>query len=222
MKEAVDFVDKYLGLTYTKTCDWSVHAKKVLAKMYRALGAWRHILKRTKLPTKVRLMMIQTLVYTPALYGSCVWQPSRYWCNRFDAVAKSTIRISRPLQTTQQHRNHALTNGKPSMVFHLSMHDFDVAVLFGEAGMLPPSTLMDLAKLQWKHQIGAVVHERWISAQHQFPTVGSCGAGRPRAGPDWPQDLLKLETRVQNVLNVESTSVHVALQNNLLVRDFHV
>ena len=64
--------------------------------------------------------------------------------DRFDAVAKSAIR----------------------MVFHLSMHDSDVAVLFGEDGIKPLSTLVDVAKLQWKHHNSKVVPERWISALH--------------------------------------------------------
>jgi hypothetical protein len=46
--------------------------KKALAKMQAAYGC-RPLLSCSSLPTKVRLLMVQTFIYSAVMYGAEVW-----------------------------------------------------------------------------------------------------------------------------------------------------
>jgi hypothetical protein len=46
---------------------------KALAKMQAAYGYWRPLLSCSSLPTKVRLLMVQTFIYSAVMYGAEVW-----------------------------------------------------------------------------------------------------------------------------------------------------
>jgi hypothetical protein len=48
------------------------HADKALNKMRSAYGYWRPLLACARLPTRVRLLMLQTFVYS-AVTGAEVW-----------------------------------------------------------------------------------------------------------------------------------------------------
>jgi hypothetical protein len=43
---------------------------KALAKMQAAYGYWRPLLSCSSLPTKVRLLMVQTFIYSAVMYGA--------------------------------------------------------------------------------------------------------------------------------------------------------
>jgi hypothetical protein len=67
---AIDQVSKYkyLGVVYQEDGSWQAHAQKALAKM-QAHGYWRP-LSCSSLPTKVRLLMVQTFIYSAVMYGA--------------------------------------------------------------------------------------------------------------------------------------------------------
>jgi hypothetical protein len=44
---------------------------KALAKMQAAYGYWRPLLSCSSLPTKVRLLMVQTFIYSAVMYAKC-------------------------------------------------------------------------------------------------------------------------------------------------------
>jgi hypothetical protein len=59
---AIDQVSKYPGVVYQEDGSWQAHAQ-ALAKMQAAYGYWRPLLSCSSLPTKVRLLMVQTFIY---------------------------------------------------------------------------------------------------------------------------------------------------------------
>jgi hypothetical protein len=75
---AIDQVSKYkyLGVVYQEDGSWQAHAK-ALAKMQAAYGYWRPLLSCSSLPTKVRLLMVQTFIYSAVMYGAEVWTRRR-------------------------------------------------------------------------------------------------------------------------------------------------
>jgi hypothetical protein len=68
---AIDQVSKYkyLGVVYQEDGSWQHTRAKALAKMQAAYG-WRPLLSCSSLPTKVRLLMVQTFIYSAVMYGA--------------------------------------------------------------------------------------------------------------------------------------------------------
>jgi hypothetical protein len=61
---------KYLGIWFQEDGGWDHHADKALNKMRSAYGYWRPLLACARLPTRVRLLMLQTFVYSAVTYGA--------------------------------------------------------------------------------------------------------------------------------------------------------
>jgi len=58
---------KYLGVVYQEDGSWEAHARKALAKMQAAYGYWRPLLACNSLSIKVRLLMVQTFIYSAVM-----------------------------------------------------------------------------------------------------------------------------------------------------------
>jgi hypothetical protein len=93
---------------------------KALAKMQAAYGYWRPLLSCSSLPTKVRLLMVQTFIYP----RSC---------------------MARKCDTTKvKDKMSAVVKALRSI---LALHPETASdVLYGDTGLLPPGVLID-AKL---------------------------------------------------------------------------
>jgi hypothetical protein len=63
---------------------------KALAKMQAAYGYWRPLLSCSSLPTKVRLLMVQTFIYSAVMYGAEVWD--RRGGQRQDVSGRKALR----------------------------------------------------------------------------------------------------------------------------------
>ena len=175
-------VYKYLGVLMTSQGNWDEHAAYVLNKMKRAYGYWRPLLACPALPVRVRLMFVRTFVYSAALYGSSVWEPTQAMADKMDGVARKAIRT----------------------VLHLHPRDVANETLFADTGLMAPSMLMHVAKLQWKSRITKVDADRWISANKTYRLEGRRGPGRPHAGTCWQQSVQKIIEDVQHTLNLTS------------------
>jgi hypothetical protein len=86
---AIDQVSKYkyLGVVYQEDGSWQARAK-ALAKMQAAYGYWRPLLSCSSLPTKVRLLMVQTFIYSAVMYGAEVWDTTKAVKDKMSAVVK--------------------------------------------------------------------------------------------------------------------------------------
>jgi hypothetical protein len=60
---------------------------KALA-MQAAYGYWRPLLSCSSLPTKVRLLMVQTFIYSAVMYGAEVWDTTKAVKDKMSAVVK--------------------------------------------------------------------------------------------------------------------------------------
>jgi hypothetical protein len=87
---AIDQVSKYLGVVYQEDGSWQARAK-ALAKMQAAYGYWRPLLC-SSLPTKVRLLMVQTFIYSAVMYGAEVWDTTKAVKDKMSAVVKKALR----------------------------------------------------------------------------------------------------------------------------------
>jgi hypothetical protein len=73
---AIDQVStKYLGVVYQEDGSWQAHAQR-RSQMQAAYGYWRPLLSCSSLPTKVRLLMVQTFI-SAVMYGAEVWTRRR-------------------------------------------------------------------------------------------------------------------------------------------------
>jgi hypothetical protein len=68
---------------------------KALAKMQAAYGYWRPLLSCSSLPTKVRLLMVQTFIYSAVMYGA-VWDTTKAVKDKMSAVVKALRSILAP------------------------------------------------------------------------------------------------------------------------------
>jgi hypothetical protein len=62
---------------------------KALNKMRSAYGYWRPLLACARLPTRVRLLMLQTFVYSAVTYGAEVWDCTQLMRERMSVVVKA-------------------------------------------------------------------------------------------------------------------------------------
>jgi hypothetical protein len=88
---AIDQVSKYkyLGVVYQEDGSWQAHAK-ALAKMQAAYGYWRPLLSCSSLPTKVRLLMVQTFIYSAVMARK--WGHDEAVKDKMSAVVKKALR----------------------------------------------------------------------------------------------------------------------------------
>jgi hypothetical protein len=112
---------------------------KALAKMQAAYGYWRP-LSCSSLPTKVRLLMVQTFIYSAVMYGAEVWDTTKAVKDKMSAVVKKALRS----------------------ILALHPRDCSSDVLYGDTGLLPPGVLIDAAKLCWAQM---PEHGGWPMAQ---------------------------------------------------------
>jgi hypothetical protein len=63
---------------------------KALAKMQAAYGYWRPLLSCSSLP--VRLLMVQTFIYSAVMYGAEVWNTTKAVKDKMSAVVKKALR----------------------------------------------------------------------------------------------------------------------------------
>jgi hypothetical protein len=66
---------------------------KALAKMQAAYGYWRPLLSCSSLPTKVRLLMVQTFIYSAVMYGAEV-DTTKAVKDKMSAVVKKALHSS--------------------------------------------------------------------------------------------------------------------------------
>jgi hypothetical protein len=98
---------------------------------------WRPLLSCSSLPTKVRLLMVQTFIYSAVMYGAEVWDTTKAVKDKMSAVVKKALRSIL----------------SPRLLFD---------VLYGDTGLLPPGVLIDAAKLCWAQM---PEHGGWPMAQ---------------------------------------------------------
>jgi hypothetical protein len=60
--------------------------------MRSAYGYWRPLLACARLPTRVRLLMLQTFVYSAVTYGAEVWDCTQLMRERMSVVVKKGVR----------------------------------------------------------------------------------------------------------------------------------
>jgi hypothetical protein len=149
---------------------------KALAKMQAAYGYWRPLLSCSSLPTKVRLLMVQTFIYSAVMYGAEVWDTTKAVKDKMSAVVKKALRS-----------------------ILAASRDCSSDVLYGDTGLLPPGVLIDAAKLCWQHRSPC----GWPMAQEalRFSFEGSRGVGRPKVGTDWCGNVKSIE-QIQHTLNI--------------------
>jgi exonuclease III len=171
---------KYLGVVYQEDGSWEAHAQKALAKMQAAYGYWRPLLSCSSLPTKVRLLMVQTFIYSAVMYGAEVWDTTKAVKDKMSAVVKKAFRS----------------------ILALHPRDCSSDVLYGDTGLLPPGVLIDAAKLCWQHRCQNMEAGRWPKVALQFSFEGSRGVGRPKAGTDWCSNVKSITEEIRHTLNI--------------------
>ena len=171
---------KYLGVWFTESGSWDLHASKALGKMRAALGYWRPLLACHRIPIKTRAMMIQTFIYSSVLFGSEVWSTSQVNRRCFDVVAKEAMRA----------------------VMGLQCAEVASEVLFTDLGLLPPSLLMDASKQCYDKHLSTLQGTRWckLAKASRFP--GHRAVGRPRAGANWQGEVQKFSADICHDLNI--------------------
>jgi exonuclease III len=179
---AIDQVStyKYLGVVYQEDGSWVAHAQKALAKMQAAYGYWRPLLACSSLPTKVRLLMVQTFIYSAVMYGAEVWDTTKAVKDKMSAVVKKALRS----------------------ILALHPRDCSSDVLYGDTGLLPPGVLIDAAKLCWQHRCQNMEAGRWPKVALRFSFEGSRGVGRPKVGTDWCGTVKSITEQIQHTLNI--------------------
>jgi hypothetical protein len=146
---------KYLGIWFQEDGGWDHHADKALNKMRSAYGYWRPLLACARLPTRVRLLMLQTFVYSAVTYGAEVWD---------------TVDARANVGGSQEGRARHL--GTAPM-------DCSCDALYGDTGLMAPGALIDAAKICWHDKCQHAAEGAGSSVLWTSVTLGG-GAGRPR------------------------------------------
>jgi hypothetical protein len=123
------------------------------------------------LPTKVRLLMVQTFIY-PRSCMARKWDTTKAVKDKMSAVVKKALRS----------------------ILALHPRDCSSDVLYGDTGLLPPGVLID-AKLCWQHRCQNMEAGRWPKEALRFSFEGSRGVGRPKVGTDWCGNVNPLLSR---------------------------
>jgi hypothetical protein len=108
---------------------------------------------------KVRLLMVQTFIYSAVMYGAEVW--------RHDEGGQ---------------RQDVSGRKKLSSILALHPRDCSSDVLYRDTGLLPPGVLIDAAKLCWQQISKNMEAGRWPKEALRFSFEGSRGVGRPKVG----------------------------------------
>jgi hypothetical protein len=109
---------------------------KALAKMQAAYGYWRP-LSCSSLPTKVRLLMVQTFIYSAVMYGAEVWT-TKAVKDKMSAVVKKALRS----------------------ILALHPRDCSSDVLYGTLGYFHPVYSLMLPNC-WQHRCQNMEAGRW-------------------------------------------------------------
>jgi hypothetical protein len=134
----------------------AAHAQKALAKMQAAHGYWRPLLSCSSLPTKVRLLMVQTFIYSAVMYGAEVWDTTKAVKDKMSAVVKKAPQ-------------HSPSPASPTLTF-----------CTGTLGYFHPVYFIDAAKLCWQHRCQNMEAGRWPRRRcdsHSRVAVVSAGLG---------------------------------------------
>jgi hypothetical protein len=125
---AIDQVSKYkyLGVVYQEDGSWQAHAQRRLQRCKQPMGTG--LLSCSSLPTKVRLLMVQTFIYSAVMYGAG-------W-GHDEGGQRQDVSGQRKLRS----------------ILALHPRDCSSDVLYGDTGLLPPGVLIDAAKLCWQHR----------------------------------------------------------------------
>jgi hypothetical protein len=123
---AIDQVStyKYLGVVYQEDGSWRHTQEGALADASSSL-CWRPLLSCSSLPTKVRLLMVQTFIYPRSCMARC---GTRRGGQRQDVSGRKALRS----------------------ILALHPRDCSSDVLYGDTGLLPPGVLMMQAL--WQHR----------------------------------------------------------------------
>jgi hypothetical protein len=155
------------------------HADKALNKMRSAYGYWRPLLACARLPTRVRLLMLQTFVYSAVTYGAEVWDCTQLMRERMSVVVKKGVRAI------------------------LGLHPWTAHVMRCTGTPDHSGALIDAAKICWhdkcQHAAEGLDQVLWTSV------TGRRGAGRPR----WEligRRVCRRLSRVQIALNIADVS----------------
>jgi hypothetical protein len=126
---------KYLGVVPGRRIMAGTRARRY--KMQPIYGYWRPLLSCSSLPTKVRLLMVQTFIYSAVMWRGSV-------------------------DTTKAVKQDV--SGRKALRSILALHPRDCSsdVLYGDTGLLPPGVLIDAAKLCWQQM---PEHGGWPMAQ---------------------------------------------------------
>jgi hypothetical protein len=122
--------------------------------MRSAYGYWRPLLACARLPTRVRLLMLQTFVYSAVTYGAEVWDCTQLMRERMSVVVKKGVRAI------------------------LGLHPMDCScdALYGHRTNAP-GALIDAAKICW-HDKCQHAEGRWIKCsglQLHWAEEAPCG-----------------------------------------------
>jgi hypothetical protein len=129
------------------------------------------------LPTKVRLLMVQTFIYSAVMYGAEVWDDEAVK-DKMSAVVKKALRSI------------------------LALHPETALLTFctGTLGYFHP-----VYSLMLPNCVGSTdaEHGGWPMAQAlRFSFEGSRGVGRPKVGTDWCGNVKSITEQIQHTLNI--------------------
>jgi hypothetical protein len=147
---AIDQVSKYKypGVVYQEDGSW--HTRKGACKDASSLWVLEATAACSSLPTKVRLLMVQTFIYSAVMYGGSVGHDEGG--QRQDVSGRK--------ESSPQHSSPA-------------SRDCSSDVLYGDTGLLPPGVLIDAAKLCWQHRCQNMEAGRWPKEALRFSFEGS-------------------------------------------------
>jgi hypothetical protein len=176
---------KYLGVWFNESGSWDLHYDKALAKMKRALGYWRPLLSCHRLAIQIRLLLLQTFVYSAALYGSEVWSATREKLGAFDVVVKKAVRS----------------------IMGLRRSEVGSDALLLDAGLTAPSRLVMVNKLCYQKHLNGLDAGRWCRQALACAFGGARSVGRPRAGANWVGEVHRSAKDVCFALNIKDLFV---------------
>jgi hypothetical protein len=110
-----------------------------------------------QITNKVRLLMVQTFIYSTVMYGAEVWERRR----------RSRQDIGGRKESSPQHSSPA-------------SRDCSSDVLYGDTGLLPPVVLVDAAKLCWQHRSKNMEAGRWPRRRCDSHSRVAVVSGQPK------------------------------------------
>jgi hypothetical protein len=165
---AIDQVSKYkyLGVVYQEDGSWQAHAQRRLQRCKQPMGTGGHC--HAAVPTKVRLLMVQTFIYSAVMYGAEVWDTTKAVKDKMSAVVKKALRSI------------------------LALHPETALPTFW-GGWATSTRCTDAAKLCWQHRCQNMEAGRWPERRcdsHSRVAVVSAGLRWARTGAVMSNPLL--------------------------------